>query len=415
MDEVLSRLQALELRAQQAEQAAATAQQQLLTAQNTLQQLAAGTGGASSSTTAAGASSTSIVDTRQIGRPNKFKGTDLAEWRSWSFVFTCYCAAVDARLAELMRASLSEAEASNVQNSTLGSEDQARSVQLYYMLVLLMEDRCLCKIEHVMNGEGLRAWRKLSDDFEPDTGGRHAGTLIQLLGTEFPNSDEVVDRLDEFETAVLRYEAQSKEVLSDSLKIAIVQKGLKDDIIRQHLLLNAARLGTYKQVKEEVKSVMVTRRAIRAANALPGSTSVAMDLDAMYKGKGKGKKGKDGKAKGKGKDGKAKGKSKVDEALAKGIKCYFCGKYGHKRADCPKKAGRDTHTPPQQQGQSAASTTASGSTSTQAALLAGAPPQLDWMFMMLGSVAEEPAQKQQQPHEWLLIDSGAAGNACPLA
>ena len=33
MDEVLSRFQALELRAQQAEQAAATAQQQLLTAQ----------------------------------------------------------------------------------------------------------------------------------------------------------------------------------------------------------------------------------------------------------------------------------------------------------------------------------------------------------------------------------------------
>ena len=65
--------------------------------------------------------------------------------------------------------------------------------------------------------------------------------------------------------------------------------------------------------------------------------------------------GKDGKAKGNGKDGKVKGKSKVDEALAKGIKCYFCGKYGHKRADCPKKAGRDTHTPPQQQGQSAAS------------------------------------------------------------
>ena len=87
--------------------------------------------------------------------------------------------------------------------------------------------------------------------------------------------------LDEFEVKIRRYERSCNEVLSDRVKIAVVQKGIEDEDLRRHVLMHASRLSTYPLLREEIRSI------IMALETLNGPTP--MDVSAIYKGK----KGKD--------------------------------------------------------------------------------------------------------------------------
>ena len=101
MEEIVRRLQALELRAQQAEDAATAAQLQLQQAEDTITQLTNQIQQAPAQPAvpaAALAPVQQIIDTRQLGKPSKLEGKDLMEWRMWSFVFLVYCAAIDPEL-----------------------------------------------------------------------------------------------------------------------------------------------------------------------------------------------------------------------------------------------------------------------------------------------------------------------------
>merc|ERR1712194_232365 len=74
-----------------------------------------------------------------------------------------------------------------------------------------------------------------------------------------------------------------------------------------------------------------------------------MNVDAVSFHKGNGKDGKDGK---KGKDkGKGKLKSKGEKFDGE---CGYCGKWGHKRADCRKKAAAEAAEKPPEGGAAAA-------------------------------------------------------------
>ena len=44
--------------------------------------------------------------------------------------------------------------------------------------------------------------------------------------------------------AIRAYEESSRETVQDALKIALVQRGVKEVALRDHLLLNSARLET---------------------------------------------------------------------------------------------------------------------------------------------------------------------------
>lgn len=44
--------------------------------------------------------------------------------------------------------------------------------------------------------------------------------------------------LDAFENEVNRWESQANDVLSDAIKIAVVQRGIRDEAARDHLVLH---------------------------------------------------------------------------------------------------------------------------------------------------------------------------------
>ena len=231
-------------------------------------------GAATRGATAGGAAATArpLNDTRLLGRPKSFDGRE-ASWRTFRFGFLGYCAAVDPEL----RAALAEAEQADLSvigNAVLDASRRRLSTQVYYMLALLAEEPVQRLLEHAGESEGFLAWRRLVDEFEPRTAGRQAGLLLGLLRFEFAGEPRTA--MDEFDLMVREYEKSSGEQLSESLKVALVQKGRRDEGLRAHLVLHAARLPSYQSVRDEVRSILQTRNALASGPA-------PMDIGAVEK------------------------------------------------------------------------------------------------------------------------------------
>ena len=115
-------------------------------------------------------------------------------------------------------------------------------------------------VERAVPGEGAVAWFCLLQTYEPDTAGRAAALLQEPLTFNF---DPVDPRgaFEEFDLLIRRYETASGETLPDQLKIGFVHRGIRDGDFQHHLLLQASRLTTYAVVREEIRSVAMTRQS----------------------------------------------------------------------------------------------------------------------------------------------------------
>ena len=84
-----------------------------------------------------------LVDTRLLGKPEKFHGED-GKWKDWRFVTKAYLVAALPGVADgLERA---EAMTVSVLNAKMGEEGRQVSNQLYFALVLLTSSRALDKV-----------------------------------------------------------------------------------------------------------------------------------------------------------------------------------------------------------------------------------------------------------------------------
>ena len=73
---------------------------------------------------------TSVVDTRAIGQPRHFDGSDSA-WHEWSLMFRAYCSLVSLQMHKLME----QAAASETPVGLSTNQDElSLQHQLYYLL-----------------------------------------------------------------------------------------------------------------------------------------------------------------------------------------------------------------------------------------------------------------------------------------
>ena len=126
-----------------------------------------------------GTSSNQIIDTRQLGKPDKFDGVD-ANWSDWNFVAASYLAVTNHALKVMLDTAVNRPELS-CENTGLTEAERGMSTQLYYVLVLLTKGRALDKVQAAGEGEGLVAWRLLHAQWEPAVVSRYVGMLMQLL------------------------------------------------------------------------------------------------------------------------------------------------------------------------------------------------------------------------------------------
>ena len=135
-------------------------------------------------------------------------------------------------MAEVM-ATAANTDGAALLHASLDLEGRVLSTQLCYMLVLVRCRSLVTQAGAKATPVG-NAW-----EYEPDTAGRHASLLLQILG--YTLEGEPRSAMDGFDLLARRYEGASGDLLQDALKVALVQKGLRESPLRGHLL-HAGRL-----------------------------------------------------------------------------------------------------------------------------------------------------------------------------
>ena len=110
----------------------ATVQAQNLELQTARQEASAAAARAAS---VASSTNQSLIDTRLLGKPRSFDGSDEA-WSNFSTILRAYMGAISPELLSAMQAA--EAETSPIVQSALPAESAAKSTQLYFILVMLL-------------------------------------------------------------------------------------------------------------------------------------------------------------------------------------------------------------------------------------------------------------------------------------
>ena len=87
----------------------------------------------------AASSRTGLVDTRLLGKPRSFDGSEES-WAGFAVIMKAYIGAISPDLLTSMVAA--EAEANPIAQSLLDAASQQRSTQLYFILVLLLKGSC---------------------------------------------------------------------------------------------------------------------------------------------------------------------------------------------------------------------------------------------------------------------------------
>ena len=243
------------------------------------------------------------VDTRLLGKPPDFHG-EHERWRDWAVVFRGYAGAAVPGLGELMP--WAAAHMAPVLNATLAGSQSAASWQLYWMLLMLLNDGPLHILLNAGDGEGLEGWRNLHERYEPRVRMRYAAQLMAIMSFSF--AGDLVERVGAWEREIGHYERASNKGLDDEVRIGVFLLRLPDGPVKTHLLLRVDRLQAWTDFRDEVVAIT---RAMSAAQTVPSPMDIGAvadedgdgeyDIDALgAKGKGRGKGTKGG-----GKGGKA--------------------------------------------------------------------------------------------------------------
>eukprot|EP00971_Amphidinium_carterae_P241184 4788299-Amphidinium_carterae.1 len=249
--------------------------------------------------------------------------------------------------------------------SSFSPDVQQRAKKLYSMLCTSVRGKALLRVRAAEKGNGLDAWVKLKREYEPQLGSRRMGMLIGILNPTWSDSKkDFAELLAEWEEGVLRYEREITGQLAEDIKIATVVRNAPEPL-RGVLRAASHQFGnSYVQLKMLIEHYTQAGHdydatGVRMARGAASSSSdpTPMDVGALWaaklaaKGKGKGKDKKGGKGKpaqpphqgnkGAGKKGEGKGKDKKEGKAApfQGY-CDYCGRWGHKKADCWKKQAK---------------------------------------------------------------------------
>ena len=179
-----------------------------------------GKGGAEAAGPPPGLQHNNSIDTRMIGKPRNFSGKD-EDWVHFSTVIKAYASAINPALSGLMK--MAESPAS-VKNEDLDPAAERWSMQLFYILAMLLEGRAQDKVRVAGDGEGAHLWQLLILEHEPKTAARRTVVFQQVLA--FTWSSDVLRSIDAFDILVKKYETVSGNVVADETKHGILVNGL---------------------------------------------------------------------------------------------------------------------------------------------------------------------------------------------
>ena len=152
---------------------------------------------------------TSLVDTRSIGKAPSFSG-EHKEWHDWSFQFTAYMGSANARAIDALKAAATREQIiTNEDLHIMGDEYVEMSTQLYFGLAMLCKGAALTTIKNVTGNNGLDAWRALCALYDPGSRGRQRVRMQQLLQPRKPEQvAQTVEAVERWEYDIREYETK---------------------------------------------------------------------------------------------------------------------------------------------------------------------------------------------------------------
>ena len=226
-----------------------------------------------------------VIDTRVLGKLDKWDGSEKA-WPNWSFEAKAYAEAIDQQLSDDMTEA--EMRTTVLNNDGMSPESQARSVELYFILIMLCTGRALDRIANAPRGWGMEAWRLVAQAYSPKNNARLVVMMLEVLS--FPlDTNDVVNSLEAMERKIKESERHVSIDILEPLKVGIVTR--QTGTMRTHLIMNAHSLTTFQDIKAEMTNVKQAHSAVMA------KTGNAVDVDSFSmgsptgasKGSGKGK------------------------------------------------------------------------------------------------------------------------------
>ena len=157
--------------------------------------------------------------------PDVFTG-ERAGWQDWALKFKSYTGAM--KVGEVGRwiAKVEENRSDKAIAATLGESSRAVATLLHSALIATCQGVALTIVRRAGTSEGLEAWRMLIHNYEPLSRQTTVMKLIELLSFDFA-SGRLLDKLEDFDMKVSEYEKESKETLSDNMRIGVVIKGME--------------------------------------------------------------------------------------------------------------------------------------------------------------------------------------------
>ena len=235
-----------------------------------------------------------VVDTRILGRPERFDGED-ANWYDFKFEFENYMGAVNNTVVEMMEVAAKQQDA--IPMDVMTSEQKAVSQQLFYVMAMLVRGTARRVVRKIKLKNGMEAWRQLVRRYEVEDEGRFTGMFQSILDLELPKKlEEIEEAIMDWEQEIKDYEEQTNQTVADHLMRGILQKQLPEELKLQ-VQLQSSILNTYDKTKKFLTDYLMAKKVWSKKK-----TKDDMDVDAIgwkdYGGKNPwGKQGKGGKGK----------------------------------------------------------------------------------------------------------------------
>ena len=273
-----------------------------------------------------------ILDTRGLTKVPHFSGKDQ-DWGEFCFRFESYTALLG--LETMME--IASSHRGPILMDGEGEDAKTASRTLFHLLVQTTEGKALKLLRACPRNNGAEAWRLLKSEYEPAIAGRFAAVLQSLLSPTFAPNRDFLEQLTEWETAVTKWEMQSGETLSASIKVAVILKHAPPRL-REVVRVLQIDCRDYPKLREVLKQYLQSGRQFSGDGISVESAPMEIDYLARgspFKGKGKGKKGSGkGASSGKSGPGPQPGQSAASSSTET-RSCHTCGKVGHLAKNCP--------------------------------------------------------------------------------